>query len=289
MAGAVRPSTFRRPTGIGPSVAVLVALALGAWPAEGFAREPARVERAQVQVAPTPPTPIAVAQAPDLFPLLTVVENGGRLTATGAEIDDLSVRAPSGATVLLRCSGRGCPRTAVATTVDGIARFRSFHRRLLAGTVLELWITRPGSVGKYTRLAVRRGEEPARDDGCLAPDTRSPQVCPSPVPPPAQATSQATAEGLNAQGYLLIRRRRYAEAVPQFVTAASQTTLDDQTYASSLFGLARSLRRLGRAQDALTVIRRRVELPPSTTDARRELRLAKLSARRARGSSALDA
>lgn len=232
--------------------------------------------------APAPSAP----PAPDLFPLLTVVENGGRLTTTGARVSLLTVRAPADAVVLLRCRGADCPTHAAVKRVSEVTTFRRFHRRFEAGTVLELQITRPGSIGKYTRLEIRRGEEPARDDGCLAPDGTGPQACPSPIPPPAEVASLSSAEGLNAQGYVLIRQRRYADAVPLFVTAASQTTIDDQTYASSLFGLARSLRRLGRAHDALTVIRRRLDFPPRTADAVKELELSRAAARRARGSHA---
>ena len=223
--------------------------------------------------------------APALFPLLTVVETGGWLTRSGARLALLSVRAPAGATAQVRCRGADCPARSERTTVVGVTRFRRFQRRFRAGTVLELWISRPGAPGKYTRLEVLRGREPARQDGCMVPDLTAGTPCPSPIPPPAQVASLSTAQGLNAQGYVLIRAGRHAEAVPLFVTAASHATVADTTYASSLFGLARSLRRLGRARDALVVIRRRLELPPRTVDAVTELRLARIAARRARGSA----
>lgn len=253
----------------------LVLLALLAPP--GAAQQPYVAQGAQA----APPPIAAPVVAPELFPLLTVVENGGRLTARGARVGLLSVRAPEGASVLLRCRGRDCPSPSETKPAAPVTTFRRFYRRFDAGTVLELFITRPTSVGKYTRFEILRGQEPAREDGCLAPGAASPQRCPSPIPPPAQVASLAAAQGLNAQGYVLIRQRRYAEAVPLFVTAASQATVNDQTYASSLFGLARSLRRLGRARDALTVIKRRLDFPPRTPDAEKELQLSRLAARRA--------
>lgn len=245
---------------------------------------------AVAQVPPPPPPPAPPGSlpepAPALFPLLTVVESGGRLTARGARLSLLSVRAPVGATAALRCRGSDCPARGQSRAVSGVTRFRRFQRSFRAGTVLELRIWRPGAPGKYTRFEVLRGREPARRDRCMVADSSAPAPCPSPIPPPAQVASLSSAQGLNAQGYVLIRARRYSEAVPLFVTAASQATLADTTYASSLFGLARSLRRLGRARDALVVIRRRLDFPPRTVDAVKELELARLSARRARGSAA---
>ena len=239
---------------------------------------------------PQPPAPAPRGSLPEphptLFPLLTVVETGGRLTVSGARLALLSVRAPAGATARLRCRGSDCPARWERRAVSGVTRFRRFQRRFRAGTVLELRISKPGAPGKYTRIEVLRGREPARADSCMAPDATSATPCPSPIPPPAQVASLSSAQSLNAQGYVLIRANRHSEAVPLFVTGASQATVTDMTYASSLFGLARSLRRLGRARDALVVIRRRLELPPRTVDAVKELELARLAARRARGSAA---
>ena len=245
---------------------------------------------AQVPAAPppVPPPPAPRGSLPEphptLFPLLTVVETGGRLTLSGARLSLLSVRAPAGATARLRCRGSDCPADAERRVVSGVTRFRRFERRLRAGTVLELRIAKPGAPGKYTRIEVLRGREPAREDRCIGADATTATPCPSPIPPPAQVSALSSAQGLNAQGYVLIRADRHSEAVPLFVTAASLATVADITYASSLFGLARSLRRLGRARDALVVIRRRLELPPRTVDAVQELELARQAARRERGS-----
>jgi len=39
-------------------------------------------------------------------------------------------------------------------------------------------VYKPGQVGKYTRLSIRRGGRPKRDDKCLAPEGVKPIVCP---------------------------------------------------------------------------------------------------------------
>ena len=48
-----------------------------------------------------------------------------------------------------------------------------------AGMILEVRVYKPGQVGKYTRLSIRRGKGPKRDDKCLAPEGVRPITCPS--------------------------------------------------------------------------------------------------------------
>jgi hypothetical protein len=45
--------------------------------------------------------------------------------------------------------------------------------------ILEVRVYKPGQVGKYTRLSIRRGKGPKRDDKCLAPEGVRPITCPS--------------------------------------------------------------------------------------------------------------
>jgi len=45
-------------------------------------------------------------------------------------------------------------------------RFRSFEKRLRSGTVLRIYVTRAGSVGKYTRFTIRSRHAPTRADAC---------------------------------------------------------------------------------------------------------------------------
>jgi hypothetical protein len=107
-----------------------------------------------------------------------VVRIRGVLTADGAHVTLLSVRAPRGVTIAVRCRGGGCPRKTF-TAPPGARRLRLFERPLPAGTRLELRITRRGFVGKYTSFVIRRGAAPARQDRCLRPGSSKPERCAS--------------------------------------------------------------------------------------------------------------
>ena len=58
-------------------------------------------------------------------------------------------------------------------------RFRRLEHRLRSGTVIELFVTERGTIGKYTRFRVRRGHRPTRVDACLLPGSSKPRPCPS--------------------------------------------------------------------------------------------------------------
>jgi hypothetical protein len=49
---------------------------------------------------------------------------------------------------------------------------------LRAGVILEIRVSKPGQIGKYTRFAVRRGRLPVRLDTCLEPAGIKPMACP---------------------------------------------------------------------------------------------------------------
>ena len=97
----------------------------------------------------------------------------------GARLKLLGVRAAPGVRVTVRCHGRGCPwkRRSIVST-DGGVRFRRLQRRLPAGTVIEVFAARPGTVGKYTRFRIRRGRAPARVDSCFVAGASRPSACP---------------------------------------------------------------------------------------------------------------
>jgi hypothetical protein len=61
---------------------------------------------------------------------------------------------------------------------DGRVRFRRLQRRLRAGTVIEVLVSRQGSIGKYARFEIRRGRAAERVDACLQPGARRPSACP---------------------------------------------------------------------------------------------------------------
>lgn len=120
------------------------------------------------------------------FPVVRIAGSGsgGRV-----RISLFTVLAPTGARVTVSCHGRGCPSASqsiiaragrnhrrAATVLISFARF---ERSLHAGAVLEIRVTRPGQIGKYTRFTVRRGKLPARVDTCLSPGGVKPMSCPS--------------------------------------------------------------------------------------------------------------
>jgi hypothetical protein len=124
---------------------------------------------------PAPAGPLGTSRPPLLDPFPTV-RIRGRLTPDGARVTRLTVRAPRGVSVLVSCHGRGCPvhRLALAAGV----RLRRFERELRAGTRLEITVTKPGYIGKWTTIVIRRGAVPRRRDRCVYPGARDPVQCP---------------------------------------------------------------------------------------------------------------
>jgi hypothetical protein len=126
---------------------------------------------------PTPPQPPGAA-APRLMNPFPIVRIRGRLTADGARVTLLTVRAPRGARIAVKCAGDHCPRRRVAV-VAVVVHLRPYERVLRAGTRLEIRVTRRSSIGKYTRLVIREGQAPLRRDRCLMPGSSRPVACPS--------------------------------------------------------------------------------------------------------------
>jgi hypothetical protein len=98
-----------------------------------------------------------------------VVRMRGVLTARGARVTVLSVRAPRKARVVLRCSG-SCPTKRWAPTVRHrmTTRVRAFERYLSSGTRISVTVTRKGYIGKRTVFKIRRGRAPLRTDSCVS-------------------------------------------------------------------------------------------------------------------------
>ena len=109
-----------------------------------------------------------------------VVRIAGLLLARGARVRLLSLVAPVGVKVLVRCHGRGCPARRLArTTRTRVVRFHRFERVLRAGVTLEFFVRRAGRIGKYSRIRIRAGRPPLRLDRCLIPGRSRPVRCPS--------------------------------------------------------------------------------------------------------------
>jgi hypothetical protein len=123
-----------------------------------------------------------------------VVRIAGRVSRRGARIRRLSVNAPPGSLVKIRCAGRGCPfksanRTISMRAASGavpvlpatrLTRIRRLEGRTLrTRAILRVFVTRSDVIGKYTRFRIRKGKPPARQDSCLIPGTPQPVSCPA--------------------------------------------------------------------------------------------------------------
>jgi hypothetical protein len=104
--------------------------------------------------------------APPLLKPFPVVRIVGQLTRTGARISFLSVRAPVCSRLTTICRGPTCPfKRDIRLVGRKGARVQPLAgRSLRAGVTLEVMVTKRDRIGKYTRLTIRRGKEPARTD-----------------------------------------------------------------------------------------------------------------------------
>ena len=141
---------------------------------------PPVVTPAPLPVASPPPvvTPAPVVTPPKLMRPSPLVRIRGWLTERGARLTLLTVRAPKGARISVRCSGIGCPRSAPAQAAE-VTRLRAYEGMLRAGARLVIRVTRPGYIGKHTTIRIRRGEQPLRRDLCLYPGNPEPATCPA--------------------------------------------------------------------------------------------------------------
>ncbi len=123
-----------------------------------------------------------------------VVRIAGRVSRRGAKIRRLSVNAPPGSSVKIRCIGRGCPFKSANRTVSmrasagsvpilppsRLTRIRRVEGHTLRSrAILRVFVTRSDVIGKYTRFRIRKGKPPARQDSCLIPGNPKPVGCPS--------------------------------------------------------------------------------------------------------------
>jgi PKD domain len=135
--------------------------------------------------SPPPVTPALAAPlpAPGLMNPFPVVRLQGRLLRHGIRVTRLTVHAPAGARVRGVCLGhhRGCPRRTVVRRSRSSrlgVRLRGLERRLRPGAVIQVYVTDPAQIGKYTRFRVRAGGAPFRRDMCVAAGGLLPSVCP---------------------------------------------------------------------------------------------------------------
>ncbi len=155
----------------------------------------ATVATPPISGAPAPPTPTPVPRPVTATParltsFLTLVRIRGRVTSVGARIELLSVAAPRGARIRVRCLRGGNAAGGVPATPGGCPRgwklFKAagrpvrvpgLRRHLRAGAVIEVRVTMPGRIGRYTRFRIRRKRAPVRMDRCLMPGASRPVRC----------------------------------------------------------------------------------------------------------------
>jgi hypothetical protein len=122
---------------------------------------------------------------PGLMQPFPVVRIAGTDGSFGVKLELLTVQAPAGARITIRCRGRRCPVKKASRTAPsrghGLATvtFRQFDRTLSAGVTLIVRVYKPGEIGKYTRFVVRSGKLPKRTDTCLDAAGIKPMACPS--------------------------------------------------------------------------------------------------------------
>ncbi|MBN1528148.1 MAG: PKD domain-containing protein [Thermoleophilaceae bacterium] len=113
------------------------------------------------------------------WPKIRIVGFAG---AKRIRLDLLTVKVLRGATVKVRCAGKGCPRRNKAVSTrsgkKALVRLRWLERRLRPGTNLYFAITYPGKIGRYERITLRRRKEPLRKMQCLYPGEPKARPCP---------------------------------------------------------------------------------------------------------------
>jgi len=124
-----------------------------------------------VGTTPAPETQLAFI---DPFP---VVRIAGHFKGARTKLTRVSVKAPAGTRIRLACKGTGCPYRRRAIAVR-LIRVRALQRSYPPRATIEIRVTQPGKIGKYTRVRTRRGKAPLRIDRCLMPGKSRPVRCP---------------------------------------------------------------------------------------------------------------
>ncbi len=131
-----------------------------------------------VVAAGTVGAPVTVFEPRPLSPF-PIVRLRGVLTRAGIKVQLLSIRAPAGAVVTLRCRGERCPLVRRRAVSQGrTISFRRLGRRALVGVTLQIRVVKPGYVGKFVSFRLRAGRFPLRRDACLMPGRSAPSACP---------------------------------------------------------------------------------------------------------------
>jgi hypothetical protein len=123
----------------------------------------------------TTPAPDTSLKFIDPFP---VVRISGRFTRRRTTLTRVTVNAPRGAGIRVDCKGSGCPYHRKAIAVK-LVRVGALQRSYRPGATIEIRVTQPRTIGRYTRVKTRRGKAPLRIDRCLMPGSTKPVRCPT--------------------------------------------------------------------------------------------------------------
>lgn len=123
----------------------------------------------------TVPPPETSLNFIDPFPVIRI---SGRFNRGRTKLTRVTVNAPKGARVRVRCAGRGCPYRRKALAVK-LLRIRKLQRTYRPKATIEIRVTQPRKIGKYTRIRTRKGKAPLRVDRCLMPGKTRPVRCPT--------------------------------------------------------------------------------------------------------------
>ena len=139
-------------------------------------RDASPATRTWTVVAPPPP-PIAVASGPSLINPFPVIRIAGTITRKGVRLRLFLVNAPAGSKIVVRCRGKKCPFSKKSRAAKAL-RLRTIEKRFYpAGVKIEVFVTKPGMIGKYTRFKIRKAKAPTRTDRCLMPGSNKPVRC----------------------------------------------------------------------------------------------------------------
>jgi PKD repeat protein len=140
---------------------------------------------------PTPPGSAPLSFPPDaasgsrrshLLSPFPIVRIRGLIMRNAVRISLLSVVAPRGATVKVLCHGRSCSKKSVKRRVasgKGSVRFHTLEKRMRKGTLIQVFVTAPRLIGKYTSFTIRSNAAPSRRDRCLTSRHAKPVACPA--------------------------------------------------------------------------------------------------------------
>jgi hypothetical protein len=109
------------------------------------------------------------------FPRVRVA---GRFSATRTWIKRAVISAPRDAQIAVRCTATTCP-SGERTLGARPRRVRYLERAYAPGSVIEIRVTRSGTIGKYVRITIHAARAPSRTDSCLLPGSRKPVPCPA--------------------------------------------------------------------------------------------------------------